>query len=170
MPMSACVRRDATIAGVASEITPEQARRGELLPDRELAMIGAQWLAAGYESPALVQLASLGRNDLAEARTLFETALEELGYPRDQGAWLGHWGSIDWACNQVDTTHSPYAAAQRVLEAVGDVPDLWKPGRGQELMALLREWDTYPARRSEIDDALRHHLRSLKADDRPPTE
>jgi hypothetical protein len=45
---------------VDPETTPEQASRGQLLPDRELAMLGAHWLAAGYDSPALRQLASLG--------------------------------------------------------------------------------------------------------------
>ena len=75
-----------------------------------------------------------------------------------------------WARNQVDRTHSAYAAAQRVLEEVGDESDSWELGRGQELMALLREWDEHPARRTEIDDALRLLLRSLQADDCPSRE
>src|SRR4051794_41170971 len=58
----------ARISAMNYEITPEQACRGQLLPDRELVMLGAHWLAAGYDSPALLQLASLGPPDLSEAR------------------------------------------------------------------------------------------------------
>ena len=153
------------------EITPERASQGQLLPDRELIMLGAHWLAAGYESPALLELASLGPADLSEARSLFEAALTELGHPRaatDEDAWQGHWGFIDWARSQVDRTHSPYAAAQRVLEVIGDVAGLWEPGRGSELMSLLNKWDASEAERSALDDGIRAYLWSLKPDDCPP--
>lgn len=152
------------------EITPEQASQGQLLPDRELVMLGAHWLAAGYESSALLALASLGPSELSEARALFEMALTELGHPRApmEDAWHGHWGFIHWARSQVDRTHSPYAAAQRVLEVIGDVPELWEPGRGQELMSLLHEWDANVADRTALDNEIRAYLWSLKADDCPP--
>lgn len=128
----------AKIADVVKyEVTPEQASQGQLLSDRELVMLGAHWVAAGYESPALLELASLGAADLSEARGLFETALAELGHPRATlvDAWHGHWSFIDWARKQVDRTHTPYAAAQRVLEVIGDVPELWEPGRGPQLLS-----------------------------------
>ena len=61
----------ATMADVVRyEITPEQASRGQLLPDRDLIMLGAHWLAAGHESPALLELASLTPSDVNEARAL----------------------------------------------------------------------------------------------------
>jgi hypothetical protein len=164
--------RGATIADVVNyEITPEQASQGQLLPDRDLVMLGAHWLATGYESSALLALASLGPSDLSEARALFETALMELGHPRAsmEEAWHGYWGLIDWARSQVDRTHSPYAAAQRVLEVIGDVPGLWEPGRGQALMSLLHRWDANLAERPALDDEIRTYLRSLKADDCPPS-
>jgi hypothetical protein len=162
--------RGAKIADVVNyEITPEQASQGQLLPDRELVMLGAHWLAAGYESAALLELASLGRADLSEARALFEAALTELGHPRAmrEHAWHGHWGFIDWARSQVDRTHSPYAAAQRVLEVIGDVPGLWEPGRGPELTSLLSQWDANVDDRLAIDDEIRAHLWSLRADECP---
>ena len=151
------------------EITPDQASRGDLLPDRELAMLGAHWLAAGYDSPALRRLASLGTPELSQARALFEDALAELGYPRQNDAWHGHWSFIVWARSQVDRTHTPYAAAQRVLEVIGDVPELWEPGRGQELMTLLRVWDANTAERPAVDGEIRAYLLSLRAQDCPPT-
>jgi hypothetical protein len=161
----------AKIADMASyEITPEQASQGQLLPDRELVMLGAHWLAAGYESPALLELASLGAADLREARGLFETALTELGHPRagSVDGWHGHWSFIDWARNQADRTHTPYAAAQRVLEVIGDVPELWEPGRGPEIMSVLNQWDVNLADRPALDDEIRTYLWSLSADDCPP--
>ena len=68
----------------------------------------------------------------------------------------------------MDRRLSPYAAAQRVLEVVGDVPELWEPGRGERLMSMLREWDAQPDRRDALDDDIRALLRSLKADTVPP--
>jgi hypothetical protein len=44
-------------------------------------LLGAYWLAAGYDSPALIQLAALTASDVHEARALMPTVLAELGYP-----------------------------------------------------------------------------------------
>ncbi|NUR07224.1 MAG: hypothetical protein HOQ45_09455 [Nocardioidaceae bacterium] len=68
----------------------------------------------------------------------------------------------------MDKTHSPYSSAQYVLEILGDVPDLWEPGRGDELMQLLREWDRNRDERHAIGDKIRDHLRSLRETDVPP--
>ncbi|CAN5402227.1 hypothetical protein BH10ACT8_BH10ACT8_23110 [soil metagenome] len=152
-------------------VKPAEAGRGRLLPDRDLSMLAAEWLAAGYDSPALVELASLHPADLGEARSLFEATLTELGHPRaltDEDSWRGHWGFIDWARNQMDLTHSPYAAAQRVLEVIGDVDGLWEPGKGAELTALLNQWDSHPPDRPALNDKIRAHLRAFKPEDLPP--
>jgi hypothetical protein len=111
-----------------------------------------------------------GGSGLREARGLFETALTELGHPRagSVDGWHGHWSFIDWARNQADRTHTPYAAAQRVLEVIGDVPELWEPGRGPEIMSVLNQWDVNLADRPALDDEIRAYLWSLSADDCPP--
>ncbi|MDX6309526.1 MAG: hypothetical protein QOI06_2572 [Nocardioidaceae bacterium] len=67
-----------------------------------------------------------------------------------------------------DVTHAPYASAQYVLEIIGDTEALWEPGGGEELMALLREWDSVAEGRHEINERICQHLRSLQERDVPP--
>jgi hypothetical protein len=98
-------------------------------------------------------LASLG----FELRPIATSPWEEL-------PWRGYWGLIAWARDEMDRRLSPYAAAQRVLEVVGDVPELWAPGRGEALMSVLREWDAQLDRRDALDEDIRALLRSLNAD------
>jgi hypothetical protein len=69
---------------------------------------------------------------------------------------------------QMDATFSPYASAQRVLEVLGDVPDLWEPGGGQRLMTLLAQWDDHRDQRDGLTEHIRTHLRSLAESDVPP--
>jgi hypothetical protein len=112
-----------------------------------------------------------------EARQAFPALLAELGHPMvtndfpyDDLPWRGYWDQIWWAVDQMDRTHTPYASAQRVLEVLDDVPDLWGPGRGRELTALLQEWDEHPDQRNELGGRIRAHLRSLREDDVPPLQ
>lgn len=159
------------------EISPEEASRsGALMRDEDLAMLAAVWLAQGFDSPELRELAGLTRD---ESRTsgarLLPGVLASLGWPmRDLSGspeelpWRGYWHEIAWAKEQMDRLVTPYAAAQRVIEVAGDVPDLWIPAGGERLVAHLRDWDEYPADRREIDDQIRRHLRSLREQDVPP--
>jgi len=157
------------------DITPEEAARGGTVRDAELPMLAALWLTGGYDSPLLRELAGLTRHDATEARRMFGAVLEELGHPAvsisspyEELPWRGHWGQIRWSVDQMDHTHSPYASGQRVLEVLGDVPDLWEPGRGQDLMTLLNRWDEERDRRDELTERIRTHLRSLRESDVPP--
>ena len=157
------------------DITPEQASRGSAVPDADLPMLAALWLVRGYDSPLLRELAGLTRHQRTEARGMFPAVLAELGFPvvsidspYDELPWRGYWDQIRWAVDQVDTTHSPYASAQRVLEVLQDVPDLWEPGGGRQLMTLLERWDEERHRRDELTEHIRIHLRSLRASDVPP--
>jgi hypothetical protein len=68
---------------------------------------------------------------------------------------------------QLDRTYAPYAAAQYVLEVLGDVPELWEPGRGEELMRLLHRWDDVQDDRDATAQQIRRHLGSLKRSDSP---
>jgi hypothetical protein len=138
-------------------------------------MLAAQWLADGYDSPLLREIAGLSRREATEARQLFDAVLAELGHPvvatdspYDDLPWRGYWDQIWWAVDQMDQTHTPYASAQRVLEVLSDVPDLWEPGRGQDLQSLLQQWDEQRGRRDELTERIRSHLRSLRESDVPP--
>ena len=54
-----------------------------------------------------------------------------------------------------------------ILEVVGDVEGLWEAARGQELMALLREWDQEPDARDAVDQQIRDCVRALRESDVP---
>lgn len=156
-------------------MTPEQASRGQTVPDAELPMLAARWLVEGYDSPLLRELAGLTRRQSTEARQMFDAVLAELGHPvrtittpYDELPWRGYWDQIRWAVDQMDKTHTAYASAQRVLEVLSDVPDLWDPGRGTDLADLLEQWNEHRDRRNELTDRIRTHLRSLREGDVPP--
>lgn len=158
-------------------ITPETAAHGatDTVPDQDLPMLGAIWLARGFDSEPLRTLAGLTRGDGAEARRLLPQVLSSLGRatthsgnPYDELPWRGYWSHIEWAQRVMDDLLSPYAAAQRVLEVAGDVPDLWDPAGGDEIVGLLARWDTEPANRAGVDDLLRGVVRGLREQDVPP--
>jgi hypothetical protein len=159
-----------------SAITPEAARwEAGTVQDGDLPMLAALWLADGYDSAQLRDLAGLTKRDGAEARALLPDVLVSLGYPipefidpYDRQPWRGYWGRIRWAQRGMDGLMSPYAAAQVILEVAGDVEGLWQAARGQELMALLREWDQEPDARAAIDQQIREHVRGLEESAVPP--
>ncbi len=102
--------------------------------------------------------------------------VESLGYvvepppnPRVEQPWRGRWETIAWVVDQIERTHSPYAAAQCILHEVQE-PILWEAGRGDELAELLRAWDDTPSQRDELNEQIKEHLRSLSASDVPPIE
>ncbi|MEO6412587.1 MAG: hypothetical protein ABIO48_08355 [Pedococcus sp.] len=156
-------------------VTPEQASHGRVVPDRELPMLAAQWLVEGYDSPLLRTLASLSPQEALQGHVALADVLAELGFPiktpglpYEELPWRGQWEGVWWAVDQMDRTHSPYASAQYVIEVIGDHEDLWEPGGGYRLMALLRTWDAHHDQRSAVDDQIRDHLRNLSEDQVPP--
>jgi hypothetical protein len=160
------------------DISPEAASRGDAghLPDELLPMLAAVWLAEGYDSEELRELAALSRQEARQAgRRRLAQVLASLGYPMrewrhslEELPWLGYWRQIEFAQAEMDRLLTPYASAQRVVEVAGDVPDLWGPAGGERLMSLLRDWDEIPSDRSQIEGQLREHVRSLRAEDVPP--
>lgn len=159
----------------AFDVTPEQASHGKVIPDADLPMLAADWLVEGYDSPLLRELAGLSRRQSTEARQMFEAVLAELGHsvvpinsPYDELPWRGYWDEIWWAVDQMDRTYIPYVSAQRVVEVLSDVPDLWGPGRGEDLMSLLRQWDEQRNGRDDLSELIRAHLHSLRESDVPP--
>ncbi|TWD73446.1 hypothetical protein FB561_7337 [Kribbella amoyensis] len=62
-------------------ITPRELSQGHQVADADLPLLAAHWLADGYDSPTLRELAGLTHRDGQEARTLRDTVLAELGHP-----------------------------------------------------------------------------------------
>jgi hypothetical protein len=160
------------------ESSPEEASRSGAwqVRDEQLPMLAAVWLTQGYDSEELRELAGLTRREARQAgRRLLAGVLASLGWPMrdwrdgpEELPWLGYWYQIAWARDEMDRLLAPYAAAQRVIEVAGDVPDLWVPAGGARLTSLLRDWDQHPADRPQIEDQIREHLRSLQEEDVPP--
>jgi hypothetical protein len=157
------------------DATPAEVSQGRTVRDADLPMLAALWLTRGFDSPLLRELAGLTRHQATEAAGMLAAVLAELGHPPadvrvpyDELAWCGYWEQIRWSVEQMDRSFSPYASAQRVLDVLGDVPDLWGPGGGEQLMNLLRRWDEQRDHRDELTDRIRTHLRSLQESDVPP--
>ncbi|WP_203912063.1 hypothetical protein [Rhizocola hellebori] len=114
-----------------------------------LPMIAAQALARGTDSPALRELAGLGRAEVREARDLFVIAMAELGQPLREP--------------EVVLWHRASQAAQGLLDGIRDAGDAigeiaWllcnADGQHGELATdfemLLIDWDESPAGRAGI--------------------
>jgi hypothetical protein len=96
------------------DITPEEARHGQVGRDADQPMLAAHWLTCGHDSPLLRELAGLTRSQAIEARHMFDAVLAELGHPvvsidspYHQLPLRGCLDRICWAVEQMDTTHPP---------------------------------------------------------------
>lgn len=159
-----------------AELSPRDVAQGGLyeVPDQEIPLLAAHWLAEGYDSAELRELAALSSGDRVDARRGLPGALASIGFPvieRDSPwedrPWRGYWGQILWAVREIDHKLTVYSAAQRVLGVLGDVPDLWEPGGGDVLQSLILAWDEQPASRHAIEAELRAHLAQLRAEQVP---
>ena len=137
-------------------LTPEEVARGALVPDTELPLLAAGWLADGYDSPLLRELAGLTRAESMRAKHLLAEVLGELGHP--PVTVDGPWSEICWIVDEMDVKFTPYATAQRVLDIAQDTDGLWAYVHGNELAALIE------LRRDGrgTDDELRATLRRLR--------
>jgi|GEM_PF-4080802 len=160
-------------------ISPEDASRGAIrdLHDADLPMLGAVWLATGYDSESLRELAAMTKHDGPQARRLTLKVLSSLGYPpvriNNPGtelAWRGYWPKIRWAQREMDILLTPYAAVQTILAVASDEPDLWGPAHGDELVQVLLTWDQDPDRRHDLDAQLRSLVARLEEAAVPPIE
>jgi hypothetical protein len=111
------------------EISPAQAslNGARRIRDEDLPMLAAVWLAQGYDSEELRELAGLTRQDgRQEGRLLLPAVLASLGWPprdhddarewpswleeddaREELPWLGYWSRIAWARDEMDRLLAP---------------------------------------------------------------
>lgn len=150
-------------------ISPRDAACGSTsyVPDERLPMLAAAWLADGWNSEALVELASMTEAEArTDARRLLSTVLDSLGvmqpYSVQNEAAARYAALIAWAVREMDGRFVPYSVAQKVLEAVDDDPQTFKdmPGAAA-LRATLRDVEQSPI---EHRDAAQAAVRAVLLD------
>ena len=150
-------------------LSPRDAAAGstDYVPDERLPLLAAAWLAEGWDSEALVELASMSASDArAEARRLLPTVLDSLGvsnpYSAADEAAARYAAKVAWAVREMDSRFVPYSAAQKLLETVDDEPQLFDgmPGT-QALRQALRAVDAVTG---AARDAEQERLRRLLLD------
>jgi hypothetical protein len=130
-----------------------------------LPMTAAQALARDVDSPALRELAGLGRTETREAHDLFAQTMVELGHPlRDRRVVL--WDRAGQVAGAV------LAGGVGAAEAAGEIAALLcaaehldQRGRRCDFATrfelLVVDWDDMPERRGEIAEAIRSAAREL---------
>jgi hypothetical protein len=150
-------------------ISPRDAASGstDYVPDERLPLLAAAWLAEGWSSEALIELACMSPTAArTEARRLLAKALDSLGvrepYSPTDEAHARYAAMMGWAVREMNGPFVPYSAAQKVLEAVDDEPALFDgmPG-AEELREATR---TYDGSSSEDREAAQQRLRQLLQD------
>jgi hypothetical protein len=127
----------------------------------ELPMAAALALARGVDSPALRELAGLGRADVRDATDLFERVMTDLGHP------LRSSQAVRWdRARQV---------AARLLDGTAAAPDaaweiaalLYEPDRGRwsdlamRFEVLAVDWDDHPDHHPSITGRIEVAARAL---------
>jgi hypothetical protein len=125
----------------------------------------AQSLARGVDSPALCELAGLGRTETREAHDLFTQAMLELGHPlRDRRVVL--WDRAGRVARAVlaGDVGAPEAAGE-IAALLCATEHLDEQGRRCDLATRFElssvDWDDTPVRRGEIAEEIRVAARDL---------
>ena len=132
-------------------------------------MLAAAWLARGFDSPELVALAAMtSAEGRTEARRLLPQVIKSLGLryvtedtpghpdPATRLSWI-----VAWAVGAMQDRFTPYAAAQKVLEAVEDEPSLEE--RTERLWAMVRDYDASPpGARGDVEQSIVGELWRLR--------
>lgn len=128
-------------------------------------MAAAHALARGVDSPALRELAGLGRADVRDATDLFKRAMTELGHPlRSPRAVL--WGHTRQIAAELlaGTTAAPRAAGE-IAALLCDADHLDERGRSSDLATrfefLSVDWDDYPEDHQAITEQIKAAARDL---------
>jgi hypothetical protein len=91
--------------------------RPERMPDQAVA-----WMTEGYDSPALIELAGLNRNDdVNDLRTLYDRTLRELGVEPPSHLEAAQIIISAYATDVVEGRLSPIEGAQQILKVHNSV-------------------------------------------------
>lgn len=116
-----------------------------------LPMLAAQALARGVDSPALCELAGLGRADVQDAGDLFVAAMTELGQPLREPEVVLWDRAAQTAQSMLDSCHDIGHAIDEIAWLLCKADHKLPDGRHNELATdfeLLRiDWEESPARR-----------------------
>jgi hypothetical protein len=150
-------------------LSPRDAAAGstEYVPDERLPMLAAAWLAEGWNSEALVELASMSAVQArTEARRLLPTVLASLGvskpYSLADEAAARYAALVAWAVREMDGRFVPYSAAQKVLEAVDNDPQVFRAMSGAE--SLRQAVSAVQSAYGRDHEVAQQRLRSLLLD------
>lgn len=131
-------------------------------PTEELPDLAAHALAEGIDSPALRELAGLGRADVREARELFLLAMEQLGVDVP----VSRWDAVRfWATEIVHGTLTPYEGA-RLIWWHG-YNELGYPDELTPFVGLASEWEDDPAHRALYEQGILKEARQLVGQSAP---
>lgn len=150
-------------------ITPVDAALGatEELPDAELPLLAAVWLAQGWQSDPLIELAGMSRDEARlDARRLLQPVLDSLkvgpGLPRSASGSARFAERVGWAVRAMTGPFIPYSAAQKVLELADDEARTFQ---GMvDLEALASAVQTYEAAAPGNSEPLEEGIRDLLLD------
>ena len=119
-------------------------RLGQTVGSNQLIKAALDALLAGVESPALAQLAGLGRGEEPEAHDLFNRVIDELGLaptlPDDPAA--ARWELVRWWCQLIIDEKLPPEVGGRLIWFEG-----WNklnyPNTLQPLVGWVSEWEDW---------------------------
>jgi hypothetical protein len=131
----------------------------------DLPMAAAQALTRGVDSPALRELAGLGRADVRDAVDLLGKAMAELGHPvRSPGAILRERAQLAAVRLLAGELAAPEAAGQ-IAALLCEADHLDERDSSSELATrfevLSADWDDYPADQRAIADDIKAVARQL---------
>lgn len=115
-------------------------------------MVAARAIAAGVDSPALVELAGLGRADVREAGDLLTIAMAELGNPLRESKMV-LWSRAALAAEAfldgtLDASDAAASISRLLCQAGHRTPDGQIDNLATDIELLLLDWDDEPEQRN----------------------
>ena len=139
---------------------------GQLRPEA-LPQIATDALVAGYDAPALWELAALPNADLSTGTALFAQALEELGRPEPVRVELYRRLAIEFARQITEGEVGAYEGARHIAVEVAEAcPEV----DVRAFSDMVEEWERHPERRQECEAAIVAGARALLASLAPGDE
>lgn len=134
------------------------------LPGEQLPQLAVDFIAAGHDTPPLRELAGLNRPTLRDAGALFEQVLSELGRGAMTHGQVAVVIAVDLAKRVVSGELPPHEAAAR---GASYGSDLDYPPVLSRYAAADDDYECFPDRRAEIDEAVIAYAKQLVAGEIP---